>query len=106
MLSSELGTFEWDKVPFVSSDLIEKDYLDHFFTALRNVRGNDITEKNRERYLRSRNALREKKLTNAGALILLRSDEYLPQAMIRLVFMKDGTSTGEMRFNGPVWRAI
>lgn len=106
MVSSELGTFEWDKVPFITSDLVDDGYREHFFSALRSVRGNEISFENRDRYLRSRGALKDGKLTNAGVLIFLGSDEYLPQAIIRLVFMEDGIPKGEIRFNGPVWRAI
>ncbi len=106
MLSSELGTFEWDGVPFIDSDHIENEYLEHFFSALRSVRGNEIPVESRERYLRSRGALKDGKLTNAGVLIFLGPDEFLPQVTIRLVFMEDGAPVGESRFNGPVWRAI
>ncbi|MCK5772656.1 MAG: putative DNA binding domain-containing protein [Thermoplasmata archaeon] len=106
MLSAELGTFEWDRVPLLEKIEIGKDLEDDFFSAILRARGKRITEDERNRYLRSRGALKDGKLTNAGTLIFTRADQHITQAVIRLVLISRGAPKGELRFVGPVWKAI
>lgn len=106
ILTTELGTFEWDSIPVLPRSEISQDHSDAFFKAYERARGIFIDEKDRDRFLRSRGAIKNDKLTNAGVLIFTPSSEHLAQSVIRIIFTEQGTTTGEMVFKGPVWKAV
>ena len=70
MLSSEMGTINWDEVPIISRDAIKGEYLEWYFSRIYELRGRKIEKCDWERYLRSVRAMRGEKLTNAGVLFL------------------------------------
>lgn len=106
ILSSELGTYEWDGIPLLPDNVADKDYIEKFFNVIKETRGNDIASSDIQRYLRSRGAMKDGKLTNAGVLFFTDSTAHIPQSAVRVVFMNVGKPTGEMIFEGPVWRMI
>jgi ATP-dependent DNA helicase RecG len=106
MLSTELGTIEWDRSPLLPLAAIEERYMAWFFDELEAKRGRHIGKRDRMRYLRSRGAVHKDMLTNAGALFLTDAHETVPQSWIRMVFMKGDDIEGSRDYSGPIWKMI
>jgi len=106
MLSSEMGTIEWDGAQLLSKGEAKSEYLDWFFERVEETRRKTIVEYDRDRFLRSIGAVKDDKLTNAGVLFFREADEILPQSQLRLVFIERGEPVGSREYTGPVWKII
>ncbi|MDG6249616.1 RNA-binding domain-containing protein [Methanocalculus sp.] len=106
MLSSEMGTINWDEIPMLPRDNARPDYIDWFFERVRETRGKTIADDNRPRYLRSAGAIRNDKLTNAGILFFTDATETIAYAKIRKVGMGEEGPMWSEEYEGPVWKVI
>lgn len=66
MLSSELGTLNWDEAPLIPFAEVKNDFLDWFFKEILKNRGKGIADEDKNRYLRSAGVIKNRMLTNAG----------------------------------------
>ncbi len=106
ILSSELGIVEWDSAPIVPNIQVKKEYIEWFYKKMKESRGKSIPKSNQNRYLRSIGAIKDGKLTNAGLLFLTNSTETIQQSKLRLVFIDGDEPTGNIEFEGPIWKII
>jgi ATP-dependent DNA helicase RecG len=56
MLSSEMGTIQWDEAALLPLTDVKNNFRDWFFMRMEKARGKTITEPDRNRYLRSAGA--------------------------------------------------
>lgn len=106
MLSSEMGTIQWDEAALLPLTDVKNDFLDWFFIQMEKTRGKTITEPDRDRYLRSAGAIRNKMLTNAGVLFFTDATEFLHHAKIRLIAIEHNEPVWSKEYEGPVWQVI
>jgi ATP-dependent DNA helicase RecG len=106
VLSSELGTVDWDSAPIVSIKQAKKDYIKWFFNRMEETRGRKVDKKQWTRYLRSIGALKEDKLTNAGVLFFTNGTEIIPWAKLRFIYMEENEPVASKEYTGPVWKII
>ncbi len=106
MLSSELGTLNWDEAPFIPFKNAKTEFIDWFFEEIRDRRGKSIADENRNRYLRSAGAAKDSMLTNAGTLFFTDVQEFIPHARIRIIGMEKGQPAWSKEYEGPVWKCI
>ncbi|KUG19018.1 hypothetical protein ASZ90_011262 [hydrocarbon metagenome] len=106
MLSSEMGTINWDEIPMLPKDDARPDYIDWFFEKVRETRGKSIADDNRSRYLRSARAINNDKLTNAGILFFTDATETIAHAKIRKVGMSEDGPMWSEEYEGPVWKVV
>jgi ATP-dependent DNA helicase RecG len=106
MLSSEMGTINWDEIPMLSLDAIRPDYQDWFFEKITETRGRSIQKRDLSRYLRSAGAIRNDRLTNAGILYFTDATEHIPHARIRKIGMGEQGPIWSEEYEGPVWKVI
>jgi len=106
VLSSELGTVDWDSAPNVPFKQAKKEYIKWFFDRMEETRGRKIDKKQWARYLRSIGAVKEDRLTNAGVLFFTNGTEIIPWAKLRLIYMEENESVGSKEYAGPVWKII
>jgi len=106
MLSSEMGTINWDEIPMLSIDALRSDYQDWFFEKVTETRGRSIPKRDMSRYLRSAGAIRDNRLTNAGILYFTDATEHIPHARIRKIGMGDQGPIWSEEYEGPVWKVI
>jgi len=106
MLSSEMGTINWDEVPMLPLEDVRPEYQDWFFEKVNETRGRSISKRDMSRYLRSAGAIRNDRLTNAGILYFTDATEYIPHARIRKIGMGDQGPMWSEEYEGPVWKVI
>jgi len=106
MLSSEMGTINWDEVPIISRDAIKGEYLEWYFSRIYELRGRKIEKCDWERYLRSVRAMRGEKLTNAGVLFFTDANTHIPHCGGRILFMRGNEVVESREYAGPVWKVI
>lgn len=106
MLSSEMGTINWDEIPMLPKEDARSDYIDWFFERVKETRGKTIADDNRSRYLRSAGAIKNDKLTNAGILFFTEATENIAYAKIRRVGMSEDGPMWSEEYEGPVWKVI
>ncbi|MEA1999578.1 MAG: ATP-binding protein [Euryarchaeota archaeon] len=106
MLASEMGTIQWDEAALLPLTEVKNDFMDWFFMQIEKTRGKTITEPDRDRYLRRAGAIRNKVLTNAGALFFTDATEFLPHARIRLIAIEHNEPVWSKEYEGPVWHVI
>jgi ATP-dependent DNA helicase RecG len=106
MLSSEMGTINWDEIPMLPKEDARPDYIDWFFERVKETRGKTIADDNRSRYLRSAGAIKNDKLTNAGILFFTDATENIACAKIRRVGMSEDGPVWSEEYEGPVWKVI
>lgn len=106
MLSSELGTLNWDEAPLIPFAEAKNDFLDWFFEEILKNRGKGIADEDRNRYLRSAGAMKNGILTNAGTLFFTDVKEFIPQAKIRMIGMEKGQPIWSKEYEGPIWKCI
>ena len=106
MLSSELGTLNWDEAPLISFETAKTEFMDWFFTEIVRSRGKSIAEEDRNRYLRSAGALKNSMLTNAGTLFFTDVKEFIPHAKIRMIGIEKDQPVWSKEYEGPVWKCI
>jgi ATP-dependent DNA helicase RecG len=106
MLSAELGTIEWDSAPLIPLSNMKQEYVKWYFTTLRVERGKTITEKDRTRYLRSIGAIRNRMLTNAGALFFTDVQETMPNGGVRVIHLEGTEAINSKEYEGPIWRIV
>jgi len=106
MLSSELGTITWDEFPAVDISNMREDYVEWFFSAMREARGREIPRADWNRYLRSARAVKGERLTNAGVLFFTDAQEFIPHSGGRIIRMENDQPVWSKEFGGPVWRVI
>ena len=106
MLASEMGTIQWDEAALLPLTEVKNDFLNWFFVQMEKARGKTITEPDRDRYLRSAGAIRNKMLTNAGVLFFTDATEFLPHARIRLIAIEHNEPVWSKEYEGPVWQVI
>ncbi|HDR73809.1 MAG TPA: winged helix-turn-helix transcriptional regulator [Methanoculleus sp.] len=106
MLSSEMGTINWDEIPMLPRDDARPDYIDWFFEKVRETRGKTIADDNRSRYLRSAGAIKNDRLTNAGILFFTDATETIAYAKIRKVGMGEEGPVWSEEYEGPVWKVV
>ncbi|WP_367270969.1 ATP-binding protein [Thermococcus sp.] len=106
MLSSELGTVTWDEFPAVDISNIREEYVEWFFSAMKEARGREIPREEWNRYLRSARAIKGSKLTNAGVLFFTDAQEFLPHSGGRIIRMENDRPVWSKEFSGPVWKVI
>ena len=106
MLSSEMGTINWDEIPMLSLEDCRPEYVEWFFEKVKETRGKTISDDNKSRYLRSAGAIKNNRLTNAGILFFTRATENISHAGIRKVGMGEGGPLWSEEYEGPVWTII
>ncbi|WP_297091929.1 RNA-binding domain-containing protein [Thermococcus sp.] len=106
MLSSELGTITWDEFPAVDVSNMRKDYVEWFFSAMKEARGREIPREDWSRYLRSAKAVKGKKLTNAGVLFFTDAQDFMPHSGGRIIRMENDQPVWSKEFSGPIWKVI
>jgi len=106
MLSSELGTITWDEFPAVGISNIKEEYVEWFFSAMREARERDIPREDWNRYLRSARAVKGEKLTNAGVLFFTDAQEFIPHSTGRIIRVENDQPVWSREFSGPVWKVI
>ncbi len=106
MLSSEMGTINWDEIPMLPKEDARPEYIDWFFEKVRETRGKSIAEDNRARYLRSAGAIRKDRLTNAGILFFTEATENIAHARIRKVGMNEDGPVWSEEYEGPIWKVV
>jgi len=106
MLSSEMGTINWDEIPMLSLEECRPEYVEWFFQRVTETRGKTISYDNKSRYLRSAGAIKNDRLTNAGILFFTKATENIPHARIRKVGMGEGEPLWSEEYEGPVWTVI
>jgi len=106
MLSSEMGTVHWDKIPMIPKEEAKPEYINWFFEKVEETRGKTISSANRERYLRSAGGQKDEKLTNAGILFFTDATQHIPSAKIRKIGMGEEGPLWSEEYEGPVWKVI
>lgn len=106
MLSSELGTLNWDEVPLLPFEVVKSEFLDWFFTEITKSKGKSVADEDRNRYLGSAGALKNSMLTNAGTLFFTDVKEFIPHARIRMIGMEKDQPVWSKEYEGPVWKCI
>ncbi|MBN1432825.1 MAG: putative DNA binding domain-containing protein [Methanomicrobiaceae archaeon] len=106
MLSSEMGTINWDEIPMLPKEEARSEYIDWFFDKVKETRGKTIADDNRSRYLRSVGAVKNDKLTNAGILFFTEATENIAYAKIRKVGMGEDGPIWSEEYEGPAWKVI
>jgi ATP-dependent DNA helicase RecG len=106
MLSSEMGTVNWDEIPMLPEEDALPEYVDWFFERVKETRGKAISEDNRSRYLRSDGAIKKGRLTNAGILFFTEATENISSARIRRTGMGEDGPLWSVEYEGPVWKVI
>ncbi len=106
ILSSEIGTIQWDGAPLLPEAIMNHDFVDMYFNRMEESRGKSIHTQHRNRYFRSIGTLRDDKLTNAGVLFFTDASEHISHCRIRLVFMEKNKPMGSREYTGPVWKLI
>ena len=106
MLSSELGVLTWDEFPALELDEMKDEYVEWFFSAMEKARGRKIKREDWPRYLRSAKAIKENRLTNAGALFFTDAQEFIPHSGCRIVKIVNDEPVWSKEFIGPVWKII
>jgi ATP-dependent DNA helicase RecG len=106
MLSAELGTIDWDSAPLTSLGNMKKEYVNWYFATLKEKRGKTIAAKDRIRYLRSIGAIRNRMLTNAGALFFTDVQETMPSGGVRVIHLEGEEAIHSKEYEGPIWRIV
>jgi len=106
MLSSEMGTINWDEIPMLLVEDARPEYIDWFFEKVRETRGKTISDDNRSRFLRSAGAIKKERLTNGGILFFTEATEIIPYARIRKVGMSEDGPVWSEEYEGPIWNVV
>ncbi|UUX93286.1 RNA-binding domain-containing protein [Methanoplanus endosymbiosus] len=106
MLSSEMGTINWDEIPMLEEEDALPEYIEWFFERVKETRGKTISDDNRSRYLRSDGAIKNGRLTNAGILFFTEATENISCARIRRTGMGEDGPVWSEEYEGPVWKVI
>lgn len=106
MLSSEMGTINWDQIPMLPVEDARSEYIDWFFERVKETRGKSISDDNKPRYLRSAGAIKKERLTNAGILFFTEATEIMQHAKIRKVGMSEDGPEWSEEYEGPIWKVI
>jgi len=106
MLSSEMGTINWDGIPMLAAEDARPEYINWFFEKVKETRGRTISADNKSRYLRSAGAIKNDRLTNAGILFFTEATENIPYAKIRKTGMGEDGPLWSEEYEGPVWKVV
>lgn len=87
-------------------DALKNEYVEWFFSAIKTSRGRNIPKDEWMRYLRSRKAVKEGRLTNAGVLFFSDAQAIIPHSGGRIIWIRDGEPVKSREFYGPVWKVI